>query len=131
MMISDYDRRDLAEKLRETCDEIESEGNGLTVWELADILNIREDGLGLIESFNLDDVRNLADLIDRPTCKCVPMDSAGRPPFYTGVLSLDDLVGGCSECGYPFGNRNSIIGNPFNAHNYCPNCGAMVVTDDD
>ena len=41
MMISDYDRRNLAEKLRETCDEIENEGNGLTVWELADILNIR------------------------------------------------------------------------------------------
>ena len=63
-MISDYNRRELAEKLRETCDEIENEGNGLTAWELADILNIREDGSGLIESLNLDDVRNLADLID-------------------------------------------------------------------
>ena len=73
----------------------------------------------------------LADLIDRPTCKRVQMDATGRPPFYTGGIALNYVVGGCSECGYPFGNGNAIIGNPFSAPNYCPNCGARVVTDDD
>ena len=63
-MISDEKRREVAERLRETCDEIEHDGNGLTVYELAGILNVREDGSGLIESCNLDDVRNLADLIE-------------------------------------------------------------------
>ena len=64
MRISDDRRREVAARLRETCDEIEHEGNGLTVWELADVLNIRDDDAGMMESLNLDDVRNLADLIE-------------------------------------------------------------------
>lgn len=108
-MISDYDRRNLAEKLRETCDEIESEGNGLTVWELADILNIREDDSGLIESFNLDDVRNLADLIDRPTCHLLPSSDGGF---------------GCDRCYTWFPSMKE-------KPRFCPECGDMVVTDDD
>lgn len=233
-MISDKQRREVAARLRETCDEIEHDGNGLTVWELSDVLNIRDDDSGMTESLNLDDARNLADLIephpidgetsdgyhtfnelyhhravlfsvivatfserawksklhadgtmydgmfivgietpdgqatyhydidpywnlfrctelerapewdghtpnqaierisklvdaiDRPTCKRVQMNAAGNPPFYTGKIALNSIVGGCSRCGYPFGNSNAAIGNPFNAPNFCPNCGAEV-----
>lgn len=63
-MISDKERREVATRLRETCDEIEHDGNGLTVWELSDVLNIRDDDSGMTESLNLDDARNLADLIE-------------------------------------------------------------------
>lgn len=63
-MASDEERREVAQKLREACDEIERTGNGLTVWELTDILSIRDDDSGMVESLNLDDARNLADLID-------------------------------------------------------------------
>lgn len=72
----------------------------------------------------------LADLID-PTCRCVPMDAAGKPPFYTGDLALNEVSCGCSKCGYPFGKRNSDIGNPRGVPNFCPNCGARVVDEDD
>jgi hypothetical protein len=72
----------------------------------------------------------LADLID-PTCNRVSMDAAGNPPFKTGGLALNDVTGGCSKCGYPFGNSNARIGNPFNAPNYCPNCGSRLVSADD
>ena len=63
-MPSDKERREVAARLRETCDEIEHDGNGLTVWELSDVLNIRDDDSGMTESLNLDDARNLADLIE-------------------------------------------------------------------
>lgn len=107
-MISDYDRRELAEKLREMCDEIENECNGLTVLELADILNIREDGSWLIKSFDLDDVRYLADLID-PTCHLLPSSDRGF---------------GCDRC---FTWFPSMKDKP----NFCPNCGAEVVRTSD
>lgn len=70
-------------------------------------------------------LEKLADLID-PTCKRVSMDAAGNPPFYTGGLALNDVTGGCSVCGYPFGNSCRRIGNPLGVPNYCPNCGARV-----
>ncbi|WP_028264390.1 hypothetical protein [Atopobium fossor] len=72
----------------------------------------------------------LSELID-PTCKRVAMDAAGNPPYYTGGLALNDVMGGCSECGYPFGGSYHNLGNLFNAPNYCPNCGARVVNSDD
>ena len=71
-------------------------------------------------------IGKLVDAIDRPTCKYVQMNAAGNPPFYTGKIALNSIVGGCSRCGYPFGNSNAAIGNPFNAPNFCPNCGAEV-----
>lgn len=71
-------------------------------------------------------IGKLVDAIDRPMCKYVQMNAAGNPPFYTGKIALNSIVGGCSRCGYPFGNSNAAIGNPFNAPNFCPNCGAEV-----
>lgn len=109
-MTSIKERREVAAKLRETCDEIEHNGNGLTVWELADILNVSEDGSGLIESFDLDDVRNLADLIDRQT-------TTRHGKFKT---KYGRKIPCCEVCGYSIGDIR---------WNYCPKCGA-VITDD-
>lgn len=105
-MVTDDERRELAAMLRETCDEIEHEGNGLTVYELADVLNISEDCSGMMESLNLDDVRNLAGLID-PTCELIDR----------GDISGEPMV--CSCCGKML-NRNI-------RWHYCPSCGARVV----
>ena len=107
-MISDTERHKIAAKLRETCDEIERTGNGLTVWELTDVLNIRDDDSGIIESLNLDDARNLADLIDRPTCHIRETDH-----------EFEDSVR-CDRCQMTF-NR------PWAPFKHCPNCGAEVV----
>lgn len=114
-MITDEKRHSVASKLRETCDEIERTGNGLTVWELTDILDIRDDDSGMIESLNLDDARNLADLIDRPTCEMTEclIDHGSRS---WGMR--------CSRCDTEFEHEKPVYG-----WRYCPNCGA-VITDD-
>lgn len=118
-MISDEKRREVASGIRRFLsmpyDERPWECDGLqTVGRLVET-PIGENILA-----------RLANLIDRPTCKRVPMNAAGNPPFYTGKIALNSIVGGCSRCGYPFGNSNAAIGNPFNAPNFCPNCGAEV-----
>lgn len=120
-MTSDEERREVAQKLREACDEIERTGNGLTVWELTDILSIRDDDSGMVESLNLDDARNLADLIDRPTCNDVG----------------DDWEFHCSACGCELDIREMEVGEPTmwkdgaaQVPKYCPSCGAEVVSND-
>ena len=116
-MISDKERREVATRLRETCDEIEHDGNGLTVWELSDVLNIRDDDSGMTESLNLDDARNLADLIDRPTC-----EMRGHPEAPYGV---------CTRCG-AFVRRDAVTDcTSVIPVKYCPNCGAEVMTRDE
>lgn len=123
-MITDKQRRVVAERMRE-----HSGAKLFTGDDVERLIGAEPSGFRPKDAdtnYNL-----LADLIDRPTCKRVHMDATGRPPFYTGGIALNYVVGGCSECGYPFGNGNAIIGNPFSAPNYCPNCGARVVTDDD
>lgn len=72
----------------------------------------------------------LANMID-PTCERVSMDAAGNPPFYTGGLALNNVVSGCSVCGYPFSTKNANIGNPFGVPNYCPNCGRRVMNNNE
>lgn len=110
-MSSDEQRREVAQKLRETCDEIERTGNGLTVWELTDVLNIRDDDSGMIESLNLDDARNLADLIDRQTCRMEPENEG----FHCSFCGRFHDISGFEEFPWP----------------YCPECGAMVVRTSD
>lgn len=117
-MTSD-ERREVAERLHEYV-----ETNNILTWGevLSIIMGHRvEDPMDRI-------VLRIADLID-PTCERVAMDSAGRAPYYTGGLALNDVRGGCSECGYPFGRNSYRIGNLFDAPSYCPNCGARVVSD--
>lgn len=109
-MTSDKERREVAQKLREACDEIERTGNGLTVWELTYILGIRDDDSGMIESLNLDDARHLADLIDRPT-------TTRHGKFKTKYGSETPC---CEVCGYSIGDMR---------WNYCPKCGVMITDD--
>ena len=58
------------------------------------------------------------------TCRIVPMDAAGNPPYRTGGLILNELSDGCSECGYPFDTPNRGI------PHYCPSCGARIEVDE-
>lgn len=55
------------------------------------------------------------------TCRIVPMDASGNPPYNTGNGTLNMISDGCSECGYPM--DTAYNGAPA----YCPNCGAKVV----
>lgn len=57
------------------------------------------------------------------TCRVVPMDAAGNPPYRKGDLILNELTDGCSKCGYPFDTLNHGV------PNYCSNCGAKVIHD--
>ena len=129
-MTSDQQRREVAAKLRETCDEIERTGNGLTVWELTDILAIRDDDSGMIESLNLDDARNLADLIEpeERTCRMGEVKT-GEVADYRDT---DEIIFHCKSCHTERGIFSyDEDGNVYSARpEYCPNCGAKVVDDD-
>lgn len=63
---------------------------------------------------------------DEPrTCRIVPMDMAGNPPYRKGNLILNAMSDGCSECGFPFDTMNNGV------PNYCQNCGARVETEEE
>ena len=106
-MTSDEERRNLAAKLRETCDEIEDAGNGLTEWELAVVLNIRDDDSSAMEGLDLDDARHLADLIDRPLAH-IGVNKHGR--------------GFCTNCGCD----DWCIAD---GSHFCPDCGVELLDD--
>lgn len=109
-MITDENHREIVQKLREACDEIERTGNGLTVWELTDILGIRDDDSSAMEGLNIDDARRLADLIDRPT-------TTRHGKFKTKYGRETPC---CEVCGYSIGDMR---------WNYCPKCGAAITDD--
>nr|DAF23338.1 MAG TPA: hydrogenase/urease nickel incorporation protein [Caudoviricetes sp.] len=115
-MITDENHREIVQKLREACDEIERTGNGLTVWELTDILGIRDDDSSAMEGLNIDDARRLADLIDRPTCHLVLTDIETHGNAKVRCYE-------CSECG---GACEEIYGK----YERCPHCGAVVIDED-
>lgn len=125
-MTSNEERRNLAAKLKETCDEIEDEGNALTEWELAVVLNIRDDDSSAAEGLDLDDTRHLADLID-PTCHIMlkPSDSDfNDEPHY--------LCSRCGKEGIDVYERNDYtLAGIIDHANYCSYCGARVVLNKD
>lgn len=106
----------MTQKLRETCDEIERTGNGLTVWELTDILNIRDDDSSAMEGLNIDDARHLADLIDRGECENV-YDGSVQDSCDYGFL--------CSVCGCKVKDEEHY--RVSGVWNFCPECGRRVV----
>ena len=116
---------EVAEELR----DLVSEHCAVQCDAVAHVLGFKYEVHGCIAAFSREDVTALADLID-PMCHAEPMGAMGKQPYYNGSLALNDMVQGCSKCGYPFGNSNRGIGNPRGVPNYCPNCGARVVTDD-
>lgn len=66
----------------------------------------------------------VARYVPERTCRVVPMDAAGNPPFREGDWLLNELSDGCGMCGYPFDSKN------HGAPRYCPNCGAQVIDDE-
>lgn len=121
MTFTSDERRVVAEKLRELRHRTYHREE--VVEDIEDAISIADPASTLREPEDVYEL--LADLMD-PTCERVAMDSAGNAPYYTGGLALNDVVGGCSECGYPFGKSRYRIGNLFDAPSYCPNCGARV-----
>ena len=113
-MISDEERREVAERLRSA-----SAHRGDTPWMVEDLMlalgfRCYEDGDGQLFD-------RLADLIDRPTCH--DDDEREQHPVYT------DWLFKCSYCGWDgqiwksvgFGDMSSC------STNYCPNCGEAVL----
>ena len=108
-MIDDSERREVAERLRESREFISClpkttlEQNAFDTFELILACIGYEQG-------NLFD--RLADLIDRPTCRNIGGVGGTNGEYY-------DFF--CSACGFASG-----VTDP----KYCPNCGAEVVNDD-
>lgn len=111
-MISNEERREVAQKLRDAATECYNYG----VLE-SDVLNIlgvyATDSACLVSS---DSVMDVADLIDRPTCKTI--EHEGTDEFH--------VCKSCSRCSY--GWFEDIYDKPYS---YCPNCGAEVMDDGD
>lgn len=110
-MISDTERREAARKLREIERQTLCE---LTDGELIDFL-VEAVGFNRYTNEDFDEglLGRFADLIDRPTCKNIadPYDGS----FFE-----------CSECGERW---ELTCGGPVdNNLNFCPRCGAEVVS---
>lgn len=104
-MISDQERRDVAEGLRGLG------GECVPLAYVLDELGVDCDGADVPKAH----VERLADLIDRPTCR--DEDGFGR--------SFS-----CSACGYGAWTYDDSCCDPKD-FSFCPNCGAEVVRDDD
>lgn len=104
-MISDQERRDIAEGLRNL------KGECVPLAYVLDELGVDCDGADVPKAH----VKRLADLIDRPTCR--NEDGSGR--------SFS-----CSACGYEAWTYDDSCCDPKD-FSFCPNCGAEVVEDDD
>ena len=104
-MVSDQERRDIAEGLRGL------KGECVTLAYVLDELGVDCDGADVPKAH----VKLLADLIDRPTCR--NEDGSGR--------SFS-----CSACGYEAWTYDDSCCDPKDFL-FCPNCGAEVVEDDD
>ena len=103
-MISDKERRDVAEGLRGL------EGECVPLAYVLDELGVDCDGADVPKAH----VERLADLIDRPTCR--DEDGFGR--------SFS-----CSACGYGAWTYDDSCCDPKD-FSFCPNCGAEVVHGD-
>lgn len=107
-MISDQERRDIAEGLRNL------KGECVPLAYVLDELGVDCDGADVPKAH----VKRLADLIDRPTCR---NEASG--------LFI------CSKCGECVSAERKIPGSLNVAQpyipDYCPCCGAKVVAEDD
>lgn len=112
-MINDENRREVAQKLRDAATECYNYG----VLE-SDVLNIlgvyATDSACLVSS---DSVMDVADLIDRKTCRNVYTETARAAACENGFM--------CSECGNVIEDYEGyyVIG----TFNYCSKCGAEVI----
>lgn len=105
-MITDEERRNVAAKLREPKES-------LLAYADEELIRLRCE-VRCVPRQNL--YERLADLIDRPTCKYVPIGDGRFGCSWCGhVVKLDYDVLIADEIHIPF--------------NYCPNCSAEVVED--
>lgn len=112
MMIRD-ERREVAGKLRQMADAHDA----INANRVARALGLEHKICGTVMAFDSADIRNLADLIDRPTCQ---MKSTPISRFRV-----------CSRCG-AFVSEDAVTDCVKTIHiRFCPNCGAGVVSDDD
>lgn len=94
--------------------------NERSAWDVVFELSCM-DVLGCCMSTNKDASLLLADLIDRPTCRNIYIETEGISGCENGFK--------CSECGNTVEDYEGFrISGEFN---YCSKCGASVVTDDD
>nr|DAH11038.1 MAG TPA: putative cytoplasmic protein [Caudoviricetes sp.] len=110
-MISDKERREIAESLRKSREFISGLPN-VSLGEKAFATLDRILACVGYERGNIFDY--LADFIDRPTCR--NEDGYGRSFF-------------CSACGYEAWTYDDSCCDPKD-FSFCPNCGAKVVDDD-
>lgn len=114
MKISDEERRNLASSLRH--DAAYGEGSLSEWWGRLQFIVLDEDDFP-----NPSEVfERLADLIDRPTCQNI-YDESKAGACENGFE--------CSECGNVVEDGEGWLVN--GTFNYCSECGAEVVTDDD
>nr|DAU37685.1 MAG TPA: Transcription initiation factor IIE, alpha FINGER, Transcription [Caudoviricetes sp.] len=109
-MISDMERRDIAEGLRGL------KGEHVPIAYVLDELGVDCDGADVPKA----DVARLADLIDRPTCRIWPdVEDEG---------TIWDLFGTCTCCGAVVDAYSATAtASGFLPTRYCPACGAKVV----
>lgn len=124
-MVSNEERREVARKLRSLDEHIEGMPLMCTKQEHnAMALRAIRAVVGKGDIFHL-----LADLIDRPTCNMDVMTTDERADY-----ECSEHIMRCLNCGAEFGyvlysedGDVSMDDKP----NYCPHCGARVVSDDD
>lgn len=108
-MVTSDERRKVAEKLRDLPRTADADGC-CTAWDVLFALGVEQcDVIGFVRA---DDAQRLADLIDPTTT----VDE-------TGVETVVDAVHlcECNECGHSF---EWVYGE----YEYCPRCGARVVS---
>lgn len=111
-MISDEERRDVAEGLRGL------EGECVPLAYVLDELGVDCDGADVPKAH----VERLADLIDRPTCHF---------QSEAAVHGIFSLFGICTRCGAIVDPLTAFCSdNRLMPANFCPCCGAEVMHDD-
>lgn len=114
-MINDENRREVAQKLRDAATECYN--YGVLESDVLNILGVYEtDSACLVSS---DSVMDVADLIDRPTCK----------PKDRGIGYVDAVCDSfcCPNCGFEIDVHIGEEQHLTETAKYCPNCGAEVV----
>lgn len=105
-MISNEERRNIAERLRKTPD-IDDISQDELMYVLDDKLenNLKENGANEFEICETI-VKRISDLIEPKTCRKIP-----------GRMKYGRRMPACSECGYSLGDSR---------WNFCPKCGCEV-----
>lgn len=112
-MISEQYRQKVTQRLRDMIHFCNKDNTRVYAECVLSNIDIDVDDDGAVMYHN---VERLIELVDRPTCHNV-------------ADQCDGSIFECSECGEVW---ELTCGGPEDNHlNFCPRCGAKVVTDDD